>query len=140
MRWGVRKERETHTFYRPESCLFSWVARLLWKSNNVCGLHRLPCEGPEWNNSEKSTFLITVSLKQEILTLGYFEDSLSHHTTPEYRRLWICSVSVSLFFGEFFWGLISLSKRYRGTKDMITLLLTCFHFIPQCWTSTPCQE
>ena len=27
---------------------------------------------------------------------------------------------------------MSFSKRYRGTKDMITLLLTYFHFIHQC--------
>ena len=132
MRWGIRKERETHTFYRPESCLFSWVARLLWKSNNVCGLHRLPCEGPEWNNSEKSTFLITVSPKQEILRLGYFKtvylikqlQNIGDFGYVMYQL--VCSLVSSS-------ELISPSKRYRGTKDMITLLLTCFHFIHQCW-------
>ena len=139
MRWGIRKERETHTFYRPESCLFSWVARLLWKSNNVCGLHRLPCECPKWNNSGKSTFLITVSPKQEILRLGYFKtvylitqlQNIGDFGYVVYQL--VCSLVSSS-------ELISPSKRYRGTKDMITMLLTCFHFIHQCWTFMPCQE
>ena len=139
MRWGIRKERETHTFCRSESCFFSWVARLLWKSNTVCGLHRLPCEGPEWNNSGKSTFLITVSPKQEILRLGYFKtvylitqlQNIGDFGYVVYQL--VCSLVSSS-------ELISPSKRYRGTKDMITMLLTCFHFIHQCWTFMPCQE
>ena len=45
-------------------------------------------------------------------------------------------VSVNLSFGKYLWELFSLSERQWGTKDVITMLLTSFHFIHQCWLNT----
>ena len=141
MRWGIRMERETHTFCRPESCLLLWVTVI----NSICGLHRLPCEGPQWSNSRKSRFLINMSknlnrkfLHLSILKMVYLMRHLQNIGD------WVCSVSFSLPFGKCLWEVFCfLFFFFKFLKDigeekMTTILLTCFYLNHAYYNLRPC--
>ena len=142
MRWGIRKERETRTFYRPKSCLLSWVARLLWLKNKQTNKQtktmiftNCPVKAQSEAIVEKIHFSSPCHWNRKFLHLGilkivYLITKLQN--TGDFGYV----VSVNLSFGKYLWELFSLSERQWGTKDVITMLLTSFHFIHQCWLNT----
>lgn len=135
MRWGIRKERETHTFYSPESCLFSEWSGYCENQTMSVVFTDCPVKAQSEAIVEKVHFSSPCHWNRKFLHLGilkivYLITKLQN--TGDFGYV----VSVNLSFGKYLWELFSLSERQWGTKDVITMLLTSFHFIHQCWLNT----
>ena len=127
MRWEITKERDTYLLYAR--VLTPLVGDQVTVVNSICGLHRLPCEGPQWSNSRKSRFLINMSknLNRKFLHLSIFKTiylMTQLQNIGEFGCV-VCHLVCPLVRAseKFF----SFSKRYWGKDDYTFNLLTCFY-------------
>lgn len=101
--------------------------------NSICGLHRLPYEGPQWSNSGKGRFLINTSqssnrkfLHLSILKTIYFMTQLQNIGDFGYV---VCHLVCPLASAseKFF----SFSKRYWEKDDynIVNLFLSQSHIL-----------